>query len=90
MLKLFHNGFQQRLGSFATRVIRVEQIVNMSDRDKGEPTIELIEIVPFPRHSHGLEICSQVCLGSVDTKSDLRRRAFLQVHILVVVVVLAS
>ena len=42
-VKLFHNGFQQRLGGFATRVIRVKQIVDMGDRDKGEPTIELIE-----------------------------------------------
>ena len=98
-VKLFHNGIKQRLGGFATHVVRVEQIIDMGDRDKGEPTIELIETVPFPQHSHGLEICSQVCLGSVDTRSDLRRefhryslepRALLHVHILVVVVVLAS
>ena len=43
-VKLFHNGIQQRLGGFATRVIRVEPIIDMGDRDKGEPTIELIEI----------------------------------------------
>ena len=98
-VKLFHKGIQQRLGGFATRVIRVEQIIDMGDRDKGVPTIELIEIVPFPKHSRGLEICSQVCLGSVDTRSDLRRkfhryslepRAPLQIHILVAVDVSAS
>ena len=64
----------------------------MGDRDKGEPTIELIE-------SRELEICSQACLESVDTRSDLRRefrkyslepRALLQVHILVVAAALAS
>ena len=33
-VKLFHNGIQQRLGGFATRVIRVEQIIDMGDRDK--------------------------------------------------------
>ena len=96
-VKFFHNGFQQRLGGFATHIIRVEQIINMGDRDEGEPTTELIEIESvFPTT---LKICSQACLGSVDTRSDLRRefrkyslepRALLQVHILVVVVVLAS
>ena len=43
-VKLFHNGVQQRLGGFATRVTREEQIIDMGDRDKGEPTIELIQI----------------------------------------------
>ena len=43
-VKLFHNGIQQRLGGFATSVIRVEQIIDVGDCDKGEPTIELIEI----------------------------------------------
>ena len=71
----------------------------MGDRDKGEPTIELTEIEAFFQSTHGPEICSQVCLGSVDTRNDLRRefrkcflepRALLQVHILVAVDVLAS
>ena len=43
-VKLFHDGIQQLLGGFATRDIRVEQIIDMSDREKCEPTIELIEI----------------------------------------------
>ena len=99
MLNSFTMASNNDLVVFATRVIRVQQIIDMGDRDKGEPTIELIEIVPFPKHSHGLEICSQVCHVSVDTRSDLRRefhkyslepRALLQVHILVVVDVLAS
>ena len=47
-VELLHNGIQQRLGGFfATRVMRVEQIIEMSDRDKGEPTIELTEIESF-------------------------------------------
>ena len=70
----------------------------MGDRDKGAPTIELIEIrVLSPKHSHGLEICSRVCQISVDTRSDLRRefhryslepRALPPVHILVAVLFL--
>ena len=71
----------------------------MGDRDKGDWTIELMEIVPFPKHSHGPEICPQVGLGSVDTSNGLRPgfhkyflvpHALLQAQVLVVVVVLAS
>ena len=43
-VKLFLNGIQQRLGGVATSAIRVEQFIDMGDRDIGESTIELIEI----------------------------------------------
>ena len=49
-VELFHSGIQQRLGGSATRVLRVGQIIDMGDRDKGEPTIEFIEVEsPFSK-----------------------------------------